>query len=100
MGLGSFTKRLRAIRALPYVGKTLFCRTMSVEEEMTLNDLTAEELAGAVVIVDTAVRYLEGDENKSEDMRVFARSIFRLTKAGQRCSCFTTAPRGPKRLAS
>lgn len=82
MGLGSFTKRLRAIGALPYVGKTLFCRTMSVEEEMTLNDLTAEELAGAVVIVDTAVRYLEGDENKSEDMRVFARSIFRLTKAG------------------
>ena len=82
MGVGTFTKRLRAIGLSLYVGKTLFCRTMSKDGELSLDDLTQEALAGAVVIIDTAVRYLKGDENKSEDMRAFAKSIFRPTREG------------------
>lgn len=81
MGLISFTGRVRAIGLLPYVGKTLFCTTMN-SERFKLDDLTEEELDGAVVILDTAIRFLEGDENSSEDMQRFAKSVFRLKKAG------------------
>jgi len=82
MGLRSFTERVRKIGLMPYVGKTLFCRTMSAEGTLALSELTAEELSGAVVIIDTAVRYLLGDENSSEHMRQFAEGIFSLMRGG------------------
>ena len=78
MGLRSFTDRVRKIGLLPYVGETLFCRTMSKGDTLQLPELQPEELEGAVVILDTAIRYLKGDENSSQDMRVFAESIFNL----------------------
>jgi hypothetical protein len=55
---------------------------MSAPGRLELDELTTEELAGAVVILDTAIRYLEGDENSSEDMRVFAEQVFRLMRDG------------------
>lgn len=82
MGLRSFTDRVRKIGLLPYVCTTLFCRTLSAEGTLELEALTPEELAGSLVIIDTAVRYLKGDESSSEHMRVFAESIFRLIRAG------------------
>ena len=82
MGIQSFTDRLRKIGLMPYVGKTLFCRTMSAEGTLALSDLSAEVLTGAVVIIDTAVRYLKGDENSSEHMRAFSESVFRLMRDG------------------
>jgi len=82
MGIRSFTDRLRKIGLMPYVGKTLFCRTMSAEGTLELAALTPEELDGAAVIIDTAVRYLRGDENSSEHMRAFAEDIFRLMRDG------------------
>ena len=82
MGISSFTKRLKAIGLMPYVGKTLFCRTMSAEGTLELAELTKEELSGAAVIIDTCVRYLKGDENSSEHMRAFAEGIFRLVREG------------------
>ncbi|MGC2741607.1 MAG: AAA family ATPase [Candidatus Angelobacter sp.] len=81
MGISSFSDRLKKIGLMPCVGKTLFCRTMSAEGLIDL-DALAEELDGAVVIIDTAVRYLKGDENSSEHMRAFAESIFRLMRSG------------------
>lgn len=81
MGLISFANRLKLIGLEPYVGETLFCRTMG-SEPMDLSDLTEDELRGAVVIIDTAVRFLKGDENSPKDMSVFAQSIFRLSNAG------------------
>ena len=62
------------------MGKTLFVQTMS-EKPTALDDLDGE-LPGAVVIVDTITRFIEGDENKSEDMRKFAQKVFRLMNAG------------------
>jgi AAA domain-containing protein/primase-like protein len=82
MGIRSFTERLRKIGLLNHVGETLFCRTMSADGTLALSELSAEELNGAVVIIDTAVRYLKGDENSSEHMRAFAEDIFRLMKDG------------------
>jgi Bifunctional DNA primase/polymerase, N-terminal/AAA domain len=82
MGLLSFADRMRNLGLLPYVGKTLFCRTMNSEGHLTLTDLTTEELEGAVVVIDTAVRFVIGDENSSEDMKVFAADCFGLMKSG------------------
>jgi hypothetical protein len=81
MGLASFTGRVKDIGLLDYVGTTLFCQTMNSAKLLKLDELTDEELAGAVVIVDTAVRYIEGDENSSEHMRAFAAGIFRIKAA-------------------
>jgi putative DNA primase/helicase len=81
MGMRSFRKRARSIGLMPYVGKTFFCRTMNIEDAdnpLGLNDLLPDELDGAVVIVDTAIRFIQGDESKSQDMREFAKTLYRL----------------------
>ena len=82
MGLLSFADRLRNLGLLSYVGKTLFCRTMNSEGHLSLTDLTPDELTGALVVIDTAVRFVIGDENSSEDMKVFANTCFGLMKSG------------------
>ena len=82
MGLFAFAKRIRNLGLMEYVGKTLFCRTMNSEGKLRLTDLIPEELQGALVVVDTAVRFVQGDENSSEDMKVFAEDCFRLMKEG------------------
>lgn len=80
MGAASFVKRIKQIGLGEYIGKTLFVQTMS-ETPTALDDLDGE-LPGAVVIVDTITRFIDGDENKSEDMRKFAQKVFRLMNAG------------------
>jgi hypothetical protein len=80
MGAASFVKRIKQIGLGKFMGKTLFVQTMS--EAPTALDELNEELPGAVVIVDTITRFIEGDENKSEDMRHFAQKVFRLMNAG------------------
>ncbi len=80
MGAASFVKRIKQIGLGGYVGKTLFVQTMS--EQSTALDELEGELPGAVVIVDTITRFVEGDENKSDDMRRFAQKVFRLAKVG------------------
>ena len=82
MGLFAFAKRIRNLGLMQYVEKTLFCRTMNTEGKLSLRDLTEQELAGALVVIDTAVRFVEGDENSSQDMKVFAEDCFRLMRAG------------------
>jgi hypothetical protein len=80
MGAASFVKRIKQIGLSEYVGNSLFIQTMS-ETPTALDELDGE-LPGAVVIVDTITRFIDGDENKSEDMRKFAAKVFRLMNAG------------------
>jgi hypothetical protein len=80
MGAHSFVKRVKQIGLSQYVGTTLFCQTMS-DESTGLGELDGE-LPGAVVIVDTITRFVEGNENDSADMRLFAQKAFRLCRAG------------------
>jgi hypothetical protein len=80
MGLSSFSMRLKQIGLDSYVGKTLFCQTMD-EDSVKLTDLD-EELPGAVVIIDTLTRFVEGDQNSSDDMSKFAKVIFSLKRRG------------------
>ncbi|MBS1850998.1 MAG: AAA family ATPase [Acidobacteria bacterium] len=79
VSLGPFTDRVRKIGLLPYVGRNFFYRTMSAEGRLELSDPDLlEAMPGSVVILDTAIRFLAGDENSSKDVRAFADSIFAL----------------------
>jgi len=80
MGISSFSTRLKNIGLATHVGQTLFCQTMD-EDSIKLKDLD-EELPGAVVIVDTLTRFVDGDQNSSEDMSRFAKVVFGLKRCG------------------
>jgi hypothetical protein len=80
MGLSSFSTRLKQIGLDSHIGQTLFCQTMD-EDSIKLTELDGE-LPGAVVIIDTLTRFVEGDQNSSEDMSRFAKVIFALKRRG------------------
>jgi AAA domain len=83
VSLGPFTDRLRKIRLLDYVGKRLFYRTLSADGHLKLDDNEFRAcVSGSVVFLDTAIRFLDGDENSSKDVRKFADGIFQLLKWG------------------
>jgi hypothetical protein len=83
VSLGPFTDRLKKIGLMDYVAETLFYRTLSAEGTLSLTDpALGHALLGSVVILDTAIRFLEGDENSSQDVRAFADGIFELLRAG------------------
>jgi hypothetical protein len=77
MGLREFANRVKSIGLTPYVGKTFFYRTMNMGT-LELEKLAPEAIDSALIIIDTAIRYLKGNENDSTEMGVFAKSIFRL----------------------
>lgn len=84
MGLQSFSGRIKAIGLLPYVGKRFFFSTMKTDPQFEHKDLPDQALDGAVVFLDTAIRFYHGNENDSEAMGAFAKTIFDLTRRGAR----------------
>lgn len=83
VSLGPFTDRVKKIGLLPHVGWDFFYRTMSAEGHLDLTDEVFQmALPGSVVFLDTAIRFLNGDENSSKDVRAFADTIFSLLKHG------------------
>jgi hypothetical protein len=93
--LGPFAARLRIFRLNEYVGERLFVQTLSAKEPLSLSDhrlLKAAE--GADVFLDTAIRFMQGDENNASEQRAFAESLFRLQRAGART--ITGAHHSPK----
>ncbi|HEY1800974.1 MAG TPA: AAA family ATPase [Terriglobales bacterium] len=83
VSLGPFTDRVRKIGLLDYVGNNFFYRTMSADGHLDLSDEGLQAaLHGSVVFLDTAIRFLDGDENSSKDVRAFADGIFALLRNG------------------
>jgi hypothetical protein len=83
VSLGPFTDRVKKIGLIDYVGETLFYRTLSKDGHLKLDDPAwLPALPGSVVFLDTAVRFMEGDESSLQDARVFADSIFALLQGG------------------
>jgi hypothetical protein len=83
VSLGPFKSRVEKIGLLDYTGTKFFARTMSSEGHLKLNDEDLKDmLPGSVVFLDTAIRFLEGDENSSKDVRAFADTIFALLRNG------------------
>ena len=90
-----FSARLRTFRLTEYLGDRLFVQTLSAKTPLTLTDprlLTAAE--GADIFLDTAIRFMQGDENDASEQRAFAESLFRLQAAGART--ITGAHHSPK----
>lgn len=82
-GLISFKDRLVRLGLREYVGKTLFFTTMNLENPPELYDLPeSEAIKGAAVLVDTLIRYSEGNENDSAAMKVLAGIAFALIRKG------------------
>ena len=84
MGLQSFVGRVRPLGLLPYVGKTFFFSTMKTFPQFEHKDLPDEALDGAIVFLDTAIRFYHGNENDSEKMNAFGQTMFTLTRRGAR----------------
>jgi AAA domain len=83
VSLGPFTDRVRKIGLLDYVGEKFFYRTLSAEGTLKLDDDGLKAcIPGSVVFLDTAIRFLQGDESSSQDARMFADSIFALMRGG------------------
>lgn len=98
-GLGPFSFRLRLFRLMDYLGERLFVRTLSAKEPLlSLNDprlLKAAE--DSDIFLDTAVRFMEGNENDAGEQREFAQALFNLQGAGART--ITGAHHSPKSFA-
>ena len=83
MALIGFANRIRRIGLLQYVGETFFYATMSLKDGVIkLPDISVEEAQGAVIILDTAIRFIEGDENSSQHMKELANQAFQLIRSG------------------
>ncbi|MDE1177804.1 MAG: AAA family ATPase [Edaphobacter sp.] len=80
----SFAKRLRKMGLDKYVGKTLFVRTMNSEPVSLDNPTLREAAKGAVLVLDTMVRFFSGDENSSEAMKIFGDMCHSLIRDGVR----------------
>jgi hypothetical protein len=91
-GRGSIVKRLKILGLMGYLWDPvtnptgrLYLRTLSKGAKLALDntallDLTKE----ADIFIDTAVRYLEGDENQSGDVKVLTENVLNLISVGAR----------------
>jgi hypothetical protein len=85
-GRTSLRKRLKVLGLMEHLydpitnpeGR-LYLRSLSKGAKLKLDDPKLFELAkGADIFIDTAVRYLEGDENSSGDVKVLTENILNL----------------------
>jgi hypothetical protein len=91
-GRGPIKKRLQMLRLVEHLydpitnpDGRLYLRTLSKGQKIPLNDpMLLELIPGADIFIDTAVRYLEGDENAVKDVRVLTENILNLLAVGAR----------------
>ncbi|MFN2975222.1 bifunctional DNA primase/polymerase [Terriglobus aquaticus] len=81
-GKKSLGRRIRNMGLLPYVGESLFFTSMN-SDPVALNDpRLLAAMKGAVVFIDTAIRFFKGDENSSEYMKAFGEQCHGLVRHG------------------
>lgn len=79
-GLISFSDRSNRIGLRPFLCKTFFYTTMSMQDMRPLSRLTPEEIEDAAIVIDTAIRFTEGNENDAAQMKLFAEHAFALIR--------------------
>jgi hypothetical protein len=84
-GLISFSHRVNLIGLRKYLGETFYYSTMSMPEKLPLQSMMPEEIQGAAIFIDTAIRYTDGDENSATQMKAFAELAFSLIRDGAEC---------------
>lgn len=94
--IGPFWSRLQLFRMQEHVRSgRLLVRTLSSREQVSLDDARLLKAAeGADVFLDTAVRFMDGNENDVADTRPFVDTLFRLLASGART--ITGAHHAPK----
>jgi RecA-family ATPase len=95
-GLGPFSARLRTFHLLEHIREQrLYVRTLSAQGNLVLTDSRLlEAVKGSDVFLDTAIRFMVGDENSAAEQKLFADSLFALQRAGART--ITGAHHSPK----
>src|SRR4029077_16858091 len=95
-GLGPFSSRLKTFHLEEHIRDgRLFYRTLSAEGQLSLTDpRLLEAVKGADVFLDTAIRFMVGDENSAAEQKLFADNLFGLQRAGART--VTGAHHSPK----
>jgi AAA domain len=85
-GLGPMAHRLKLFGLSEYVAEgKLLLHTLKQQTRITLTDsLLLEAMAGADVFLDTAIRFMDGEENNASEQRVFSDNLFALLSAGAR----------------
>jgi hypothetical protein len=79
MGLISLSDRVRNIGVGECLGDTLFLRSMNLGG-LDLLDLPDVALQESVLIIDTAIRFMQGDENSAKDMKLFSDVLFNIQR--------------------
>jgi hypothetical protein len=79
MGLISLSDRVRKMGLGDSVGESLFLRSMNLGN-LDLADIPPKALEGSVLIIDTAIRFMKGDENSAKDMQSFSEVLFNLQR--------------------
>lgn len=93
-GLISFSDRVNRIGLRDYMGETFFYATMSMPEQTPLGALMPEEIADAAIIIDTAIRFTDGNENDATHMKEFAKQAFSLIR--DKAACVIILHHSPK----
>ena len=79
MGLVSLSERVRKIGIGDRLGDTLFVRSMNLGG-LDLTRIPDAALDGSVLIIDTAIRFMSGDENSAKDTKDFSDILFNLQR--------------------
>jgi hypothetical protein len=79
MGTTSISQRIKNAGLSDHVNKLLFVRSMNLPR-MDMLDFPVAALPGSVLILDTAIRFMQGDENSAKDMRMFSDLLFDIQR--------------------
>jgi hypothetical protein len=83
-GMKSLGRRVRNMGLAKYIGESFYMTSMN-SEKVELSDLCLREAAkGSVLVIDTAIRFFDGDENSSEHMKAFGDQCQMLIREGVR----------------
>jgi len=85
VGLGPLLHRIKLFRLMPFLKSgQLLVRSLSAPEAPLTDVRILRAAEGSDVFLDTAVRFMEGNENEAAEQRVFAKNLFAVLSAGAR----------------
>jgi hypothetical protein len=95
-GMKSLGRRVRNLGLARYLGESFFMTSMNSELVELEDPRLREAVRDSVLVIDTAIRFFNGDENSSQDMKVFGEQCQLLIRGGVRAIVLLhhTAKRG------
>jgi hypothetical protein len=81
-GLISLAQRINNVGLAPFVGDTFFYTSMNADPVSFGDARLCEAARNAVLFIDTAIRFFDGDENSSKDMNLFGKQCHAFIRDG------------------